>query len=472
MDALINIQHRQSEYSLRVAELREVAIHCIYIITVLVESDDTKAKIVEAEQSLACLNVATDIISSRASLHCAVGSTEVVEMFESQKDSAVSNDDIKLKLERNPETSDKIISDEKAEVEVTKEEPDTEVKTDDEVGAEATNGNVEKKRNDSPPDYIVATSFGTAPQEIPWQKLLIKDDLNLEKAVFSLLRAFSRIQPHRNAMMKNGILTQALKSLAQIEESPCIQLQTDALDLLATISVYLDRSNPGSLSQDSLADLFSSVIESNTRVLQITRDRQKQHALKKLLQIPVFGLQSFFCSLNADSKEKSMRVASDLFVYMADSLFKGSKSRRSMAQKTDGILFCSLASFFMLSIGNDSSRKFITTSRFLSSLIRFVLMTAGLSSIECHIPTASSEGSEYWASALAHFMFCLSCTMNGTSQGELGISFKELIEGVQFGLKPNSFMLCMRYLSENNIAGSTAISARQIMTILDQLPCK
>jgi len=459
MDALIKIRHQQTVDSSRLAELREVAIHCIHTITVLVESDGTRSAIVEAEQSLECLNAAADIISACASFHCTVSTTEASDPVESQKEYAASGNGINVKSEGSPVMQSKKCSDEKAKVEEPEGDPITEVEIDDEAGVETTNGYTEKEK------------FETAPQETPWQEMLSKDDFSLEKTVFSLLRAFGRIQPHRDAMTKNEILILALKNLSQIDELPQIRLQTEALDLLATLSLFVGRSCQGSLSQGSLADLFSTVVESRTRALQITRDRHEQQALKNLLQLSVLGLHSSFCSLNADSKAKSMRVASDLFVYMADSLFKGSKSRRSMAQKADGVLFCNLATFFILSIGNDASRNLIITRRFLSSLIRFVLMTAGLSTVDCHIPTASSEGSEYWASALAHCLFCLSCTMNETSQEELGVSFKALIEGVQFAMKPNSFMLCMRYLSENNLAGSTAISARQIMSTLDHLSC-
>lgn len=473
MDALIKIRHRQTVDSSRLAELREVAIHCIHTITVLVESDDTRSAIVEAEQSFECLNAATDIISACASFHCTVSTTEASDPVESQKEYAASDNGINVKPKGSLETQSKKCSDEneKAKVEEAGDDPATEVETDDEAGVETTNGYTEKEKNDPPPDYTIATTFETASQETPWQEMLSKDDFSLEETVFSLLRAFGRVQPHRDAMIKNEILILALKNLSQINELPQIRIQTEALGLLTTLSLFVGRSCQGSLSQDSLADLISTVVESRSRALQITRDRHEQHALKKLLQLSILSLHSSFCSLNADSKAKSMRVASDLFVYMADSLFKGPKSRRSMAQKTDGVLFCNLASFFMLSIGNDESRDLIITRRFLSSLIRFVLMTAGLSTVDCHIPTASSEGSEYWASALAHCMFCLSCTMNETSQEELGVTFKALIDGVQFAMKPNSFMLCMRHLSENNLAGSTAISARQIMSTLDQLSC-
>eukprot|EP00585_Thalassiosira_rotula_P012446 CAMPEP_0196131176 /NCGR_PEP_ID=MMETSP0910-20130528/1285_1 /TAXON_ID=49265 /ORGANISM="Thalassiosira rotula, Strain GSO102" /LENGTH=2403 /DNA_ID=CAMNT_0041390619 /DNA_START=126 /DNA_END=7334 /DNA_ORIENTATION=+ len=225
-----------------------------------------------------------------------------------------------------------------------------------------------------------------------WGRLLSTDnDFALERDSFSLLLSFSSSKPHRDALMNTEAVINGMIDVIQLHSPHLANFQCNALDLLVSFTLHLNKPDV------KLTEILCSVVESRTRVLQISRDKRLLHSTKEMLALAVSGMENIFCSfMDADEKLRSIKIASDLFIFLADSLFKGPKSRRLSASKTDGVLFHRLSSFFVLSLGLESLRASILSIKFVSSSIRFIMMAAGLTSFDCHIPITESEGGEYW----------------------------------------------------------------------------
>merc|ERR1712029_491427 len=195
------------------------------------------------------------------------------------------------------------------------------------------------------------------------------------------------------------------------------------------------------------------VVESHMRVIQISRDKRDQAGAKRLLTSAVAGQQNLFCYfMNTDEKIRSLKICVDLFVFLADSLYKGPKSRRLAAPMEDGVLFYHLLSLFVLSQG---SNHLVLSIGFTSSLIRFTMMTAGVQSLGCHIhvPVAEGEGGNYWDAALSLCLLCLSFTMTESSQDKLGTSYMSLISDVE--PSPKSFHLCSMHIADNKFGAAS-----------------
>jgi len=282
------------------------------------------------------------------------------------------------------------------------------------------------------------------------------------------LLSFSSSKPHRHLLMKNKSLISDMTAAIQLQAATLVDFQCNALDLLVSFTHHLHEAD------SDLNRLFDSVIDSRTRVLQVTRDKREQLGSKRRLILALVGLQNIILGSFMDSEDirRSMKLASDLFVFLADSLYKGPKSRRISASSMDGELFYQLSSFFVLSLGspNDySGTATILTVRFVSSLMRCIMMTAGVQSLDCYVPIiGSKEGGEYWNAALAHCLYCSSCNMVESAQdSHLGMSFAQVIADIESS--PGAFQFCLNHIADTKL-GASSIAARQISARLDRLP--
>jgi len=298
-------------------------------------------------------------------------------------------------------------------------------------------------------------------QEQLWGRLLSTDyDFALERDSLSLLLSFSSSKPHRDALMNTDAVINGMIDVIQLHSPDLADFQCHALGLLVSFTLHLHKPDV------KLTEILCSVVESRTRVLQISRDNRLLHSTKEMLALAVSGMENMFCSfMDADEKLRSMQIASDLFVFLADSLFKGPKSRRLAASKTDGVIFYRLSSFFVLSLGLESLRASILSIKFVSSSIRFIMMAAGLASFDCHIPITESEGGEYWNSALSHCLFWLSCNMVQLSQDYLGTSYDALVADVESS--PRSFLFCLEHIADKKFGDTSSIGAKQMLAKLE-----
>jgi len=299
-------------------------------------------------------------------------------------------------------------------------------------------------------------------QEQMWGCLLLKDDFTLEIAAFLLLLSFSSSKTHRDLLMQMETLIDDMTSVIQLQSPTLSDFQCRALDLVVSFTLHLHKTDIKS------TNLFCLVVESQTRVLQITRDKREQMGSKQLLVLAISGLRNTFSSFMGDEeKVRSLKIASDLFVFLVDSLYKGSKYQRSAASMKDGVLFYQLSSFFVLSIGSESLMDSTLSVRFVSSSVRFIMMTSGVTSFACHIPIAvEGEREEYWNAALSHCLYCLSCNIAESSQDHLGISYSSLILDVE--AQPNSFQFCLKHIANSKL-GTLSISSKEIVAKLDSL---
>jgi len=252
-------------------------------------------------------------------------------------------------------------------------------------------------------------------------------------------------------MIQSEILFNSMMGVIQVQSSALIGYQCTSLELLLKLTQHLHKAGDGKLTQ-----LFLSIIESRTRVVQVSRDRREQAGSKRLLALAISGLQNTFSSfMNSEEQSRSLKLSSDLFVFLVDSLYKGPRSRRTAASVEDGQLFYNLSSFFLLSLGSASSMmETLLSARFISSLMRYILMTAGVTTLDCHVPfKLESEGGEYWEAALSYCLHCLS--------GMIGeISFDSLV--VEVESSPHAFQHCLKHIATTKL-GVSSISAKQII---------
>jgi len=259
-----------------------------------------------------------------------------------------------------------------------------------------------------------------------------------------------------------------MSSVILLDSPALIEFQCNAMDLLTSLTLHLKKPDV------QLTKLFCSVVESRTRVLQMSRDKRFLSSTKELLSLAIAGIENIFCSfMDADEKSRSLRITSDLFIFLTDSLYKGPRSRRLAASLKDGALFCHLTSFFMLSLGSDSFRMSILSKRkanlqFTSSMSRFIMMTAGLASLDCQIPIPQGGGGEHWNAALSHCLFCLSCIMIHASPDSLGISHVSLIADTE--ASPKAFTSCLRHIADTKVCGASSLSAKQMLAKFEGLP--
>ena len=245
-----------------------------------------------------------------------------------------------------------------------------------------------------------------------------------------------------------------------------IQLQSPAhsgyqcllLDLLLSFTHLLQESDI------KLTTLFCSVVETRTRVIQVSRDKRELLISKKILALSVSGLQNTYCSfMNDEEKSRSLKLTADLFVFLADSLYKGPRSRRVAASSEDGQLFCHLSSFFVLSLGYKGLMSTIlVTDRVVSSFIRFIIMTAGVLTINCCVPyTLGNDAGEQWEAALSYCLCCLSEIVVEISRNDdMKFSLGTLAAKVE--PSTNSFQLCLNNITKTKL-GVSSLSAKQIL---------
>ncbi len=296
-------------------------------------------------------------------------------------------------------------------------------------------------------------------RELVWGQLLLKDELTLEIASFSLLLSLSASKPHRDLMMQSVNLIDEMTYIIQLPNAARV-FQCSALDLLVSFTPYLGEADK------RLSQLFCTIVESRTRTLQISREKREQMESKQLIGLAISGLQNLFCLfLDAEEKSWSMRISADLFVYLTDSLYKGPKSRRVAVSIEDGQLFYGLVSFLVLSLGNQSLVTSILSVKFVSSIIRFIMMTASITSFDRNIPiSAETDRGEYWNAALSQCLFYLSCNMTQSSQEHLGMSYELLIPDVE--ALPLFFQFCLKHIAESKL-GAASASAKQILLKLN-----
>jgi hypothetical protein len=291
-------------------------------------------------------------------------------------------------------------------------------------------------------------------QERVWGQLLLNDDLTLERASFSLLLSLSANKNHREVMMQSADLINELTSIVQLPNSVS-GFQRSALELLVSFTSHLDKADK------RLPRLFCTIVESHTRALQIAREKRQQMESKQLISLAISGLQNLYCSfMDAEKKSLSMKISSDLFIYLSDSLYKGTKSSRMAASDEDGQLFYRLSSFLVHSLGDQSLLSSILSVKFVSSVIRFIMMTANVTSFDRNIPIpVETGGGDFWIAALSHCLFYLSCNMTQSSQEHLGMSYDRMIPDVE----PSSdyFQICLKRIEESKL-GAASISAAQI----------
>lgn len=295
----------------------------------------------------------------------------------------------------------------------------------------------------------------------PWEILLMGDNPRLEKASFALLQSFSRSKRHRDAMMNNNEFTTTLAAAVR-SSSTTIDFKRDTLELLSSFTIHYCEP------KEDLITLFCDVIESQTRTLQLSRDRQEQSSSKQLIGVVISGLQNLICGCqNAHDQTRSLRAASDLFTFLCNTLFSGPRSRRTTALKTDGALFATVTSLLLLSFGSEDVRKSIFTTQLISSLIRFIMMTSRVETMDCHVAFYNKDGEEYWEAANAQCLQVLTYIVNMTTQVHLDTTFACLIGDSE--PSTNSFSMCLQSISDRAHGGSSQVWARQLLAKLERL---
>jgi len=507
-------------------KLREVAATCIQIITVLTQNAETKGAVRAAEQSFGCLAAATSIISASSkslnqkSKSVGKGATSADKRHVPSTEKAIdsvdkdapqygsSREDLQIgdlvlvdststSAQASPSTSShsNVVEGIVAHLGPVKFAPgddwigvqltassiglgrnDGSVKgvryfdcgDNDKNGVFARRNNVKKKEHEEEPksqevaEIPVETKENNMPDvetqhEETWGRLLLKDDFSLERVSFALLLSLSSSEPHRDMLMNKGTVLDDMIGVIQLHSPALADFQCSALDLLVSLTLHLHEPEP------KLIDLFCSVVNSLTKVLQVSKDKRLLYSTKQQLSLALSGIENIFSLMDADERVRTLNVSSDLFIFLADSLYKGPKSRRLAATSKDGMLFYRLSSFFVLSLGSESFKACILSVRFVSSLIRFIMMTAGLSSLECQIPIKNFEGGE-WDAALLNSLTLFKCNMIQASQNHLGVTYASLIADTESS--PKSFSSCLAHIVDMN--GAASMSAKQIMANLER----
>jgi len=525
MDALIQVEDKLLKEMTDTSKLREVVVNCLQITTSLSQNTETKSAIQTAEQSLGCITVAIGIISSSSKSLCGtlkrsgiVKEKNSITSKEKEDTSVVNKPNTQTISKANDDfqLGDKVLVESTSRTSPTKSgQADAELEgiiahlgpvkfapgddwigirlTGSSVGLGRNNGTVKgeyyfdcddkngffakqknvKKRPCEVEDDEVACDeekkdeLDELPkdevqppvvieQESTWKLLLLKDDLTLEKAALSLLLALSSSKTHQDLMMQSEVLLNSMTDVIQVQSSALIGYQCASLELLLKLTQHLHKAG--------LTHLFLLIIESRTRVVQVSRDRREQAGSKKLLALAISGLQNIFSSfMNSEEQSRSLKLSSDLFVFLVDSLYKGPRSRRTAASVEDGQLFYNLSSFFLLAIGSRNLMETLFSTRFISSLMRYIEMAAGVTTLDCHVPfKLESEGGEYWEAALSYCLHCLSGMIGEMSHKE-GISFDSLVAEVESS--PHAFQQCLKHIADTKL-GVSSISAKQIIKLM------
>jgi hypothetical protein len=514
MDALVGAEEKLSNTT--DASLHDVVVKCLEIVTFLSVKPDTRDSILHAEQSHGCLRIASCIVSAGAELKldsksfskASVDNADVTtprlaaKLAAASIDGELQIDDLVLvdSTSSKSYSTPKKLDDHSQELEgvVAYVGSVQFAPGDDWIGIRLTGSSVGKGRNDgsvqgthyfdceaksgvfvrlahvrkresestSKDDSVVNPVLPVSLKrsgENLWSVLIASDDPKLEEASFALLQSFSRSKQHRDEIISNQEFISALA--AAIRSSANMNFKRDALELLSSFAMHF------CAPEKDLLQLFCDVIESQMRSLQLSRDRHEQASSKHLLGVVVLGLQNLLCCCYQNFLEdqtKQLRVASDLFIFLSDSLFNGPRARRMAVSKVDGVLFSSLTSLlFQLFLGNEDSREAISTARHISSLVRFIMMTSGVETMDCNIAFSNKEGEEYWKAANTHCLQSLTYIVNEATEVLLNTSFASLIEECQ--PQSHTFRMCLEHISDGANGGAATVSARLLLKKLERL---
>jgi len=513
MDALIGAEDKIT--SSTDANLCNVVLKCLRIVTTLSANKDTRDSILHSEQSHGCVEVASSIVSAGAELK--IDTKPVLEASEQIADISTTTN-LADSLARTS-LSEELQIDDLAHIDCTSSESDLSPENSDNntqelegvvayvgsvqfapgdcwigirltgssVGKGSNDGSVkgthyfdceekcgvfvqrshvrkresESTKNDDSGDNLVVPAPPKQPEN-PWRRFTgaVGDGPSLEEASFALLQSFSRSKEHRDAIMSNHDFTSTLA--AAIRSSTNMDFKRNGLELLSSFVIHYCEP------EEELMQLFCDVIETQTRSLQLSRDRLEQSSLKHVLGVVVLGLQNLLCCYqNTADQTKPLRIASDLFIFMSNALFSGLRSRRMAVSKTDGILFSNLTSLFVLLLGDGDTRKVLSSSRHVSSLVRFIMMTSGVEKMDCHIALSNKDGEEYWEAAHTQCLQSLMFIVNEASQLHMEKSYSALIKECE--PSSNAFSACLRHISERAHGGAPAVSARYLLMKLERL---
>ncbi|KAL7491837.1 hypothetical protein ACHAWT_001100 [Skeletonema menzelii] len=512
MDALIGAEDKLSKSA--DTNLRDVVAKCLRILTALSVNTGTRDSILHSEQSHECVKIASKIVSAGAEFKIEIDTRSAAskelpnlvatttkhteKLAKSSLDEELQIDDLvcigstSSKSDSTPKNSDDpthelegVVAyagsvqfapgDDWIGIRLTgssagKGKNDGSVKGTKYFDCEEMSGifvkrtHVRRRRSESTrKDDSVQNTVISLPLKRPensWRVLVVGDDPSLEEASFALLQSFSRNKEHRDVIMNNREFISTLATA--IRSSTSMNFKLDSLELLSSFTMHYCES------AEDLMQFFCDVIETQTRSLQLSRDRLEQSTSKHLLGVVVLGLQNLLCCYqNVGDHMKPLRIASDLFVFLSDTLFSGPRSRRMTVSKTDGVLFSNLSSLFMLFLGNGDTRKVLSTTRHMSSLIRFIMMTSGVEKMDCHIAFSSEDGEEYWQAAHTHCLQTLMFIVNEASQVHLEKSYSTLIAECE--PPSNAFRACLQHISDNPHGGASAVSARLLLNKLERL---
>ena len=493
MDALVEMESKLGGPNS--SQQRNLAIESIQIICLLCKSSETKEAVLGAEQCSACLSVALDIVSA-----CCVHHTKGLAQDsdghavstpakpDRKEDNALKPVDGELRMgdsvtvvSSSPAKADKLqgVVAHLGPVQFAPGADWIGIKLIGESsGLGRNDGSVEGVRyfhssekcgmftrkvnvekSEAPDDVIQRETEGDGGDEPSnetnhWSKL-ITENPSLEHEAFALLLALSARRDIRDSLMSNSSLFRDVSRVAELRKSEMIGLQVEAVSLLASLSVNIPEPNA------EMTSLLTSVVVTRTKVLQQSRDKRELSGSKRLIAHALSGLQNLFCGLMTDDeKNKAIRYASELFVFVVDSLYIGSKSKRMAASSLDGEVVFQLSSLFVMGLG--CSKELIHTKTVLS-LMRYIMMASGLTSLDCFVP-ASAE--EHWIGALGQCLVCLTYILSESVQQQMETTFDSLIATAE-GTMAGKLELCLDHIGSSKSMSS--VSARQIISKLERL---
>eukprot|EP00956_Cyclotella_meneghiniana_P036330 scaffold124235_cov22-Cyclotella_meneghiniana.AAC.1 len=412
------------------SEQRELLIHSLSILKSLAKSEDTCSTISSSENSLCALNVASNIIVASSAHRVNKSLHATTDIPDASPRGFTRNGDSSVK----------------------------EVQIDKYCKGEAQEENADKNRTDDLDTK--ETSIIYNPDSPICGYLLLDSDFSLEQAALSLMSSFISSKSHRQQIMNDQILIDAVVELAQADSSlpSLLDVQCDAIDFLVCLTKYILHS------PDLILEVLISVVEEQTQVLKGSRNTNQYSKSKKIAASAVFGMQNLFCTpINDDLRVKSILAGSEMFVYLVDSLYVGPKIHRLSLGLTDGILFSNVTSLFLLASGNEKTQRVLLSTRHVSSLIRLIMMTSG-AVVNCVL--ATSEGSDHFDAAMEFSLLSLSYITNETCQIKmerpLNISTIQNIEP-----SPGAFLHCLKHLtSEKMFGGTSRIIAMKLLSDL------
>lgn len=494
MDALIDVESKLSSGP-DASQQRNIAIESMQIICLLCHSCETKEAVLGAEQCSACLSLALDIVSA-CCLHYTKGLAQEsdghaistpakprrneVKPDKKTLDGELKMGDAVTVVSSSSPAREDSSSPSKLQGVVAHLGPVQFAPGSDWIGVKLTGESAGLGRNDGSVEGVIyfdssekcgmfARRVNVKKSEAPdiiqrelaeerfdepsnkanhWSKLMTENP-SLEHEAFALLLALSARRDIRDSLMSSPSLFRDVSRVAELRKSEMIGLQVEAVSLLASFSVNLPEPNA------EMTSLLTSVVVTRTKVLQQSRDKRELCGSKRLIVHALSGLQNLFCGLmTEDEKSKAIRNTSDLFVFVVDSLYIGSKSKRMAASSLDGEVFFHLTSLFVMGLG--CSKELIHTKT-VASLMRYIMMASGLTSLDCFVP-ASAE--EHWIGALGHCLVCLTYILSESAQQQMGTTFDCVLATVE-GTMPGKLKLCLESLS--------SVAARQIISKLERL---